>query len=224
LDDCRTAVNAFDRAAETYAGKYFALEMYDPSYREFCSRIARRGGTVLDAACGPGNVTAFLARERPDLQLLGIDLAPNMVRLAQANVPSARFAVHDCRRLADLGRVFDAVSFAFGLNYLNQDDAERFFGSLRTVLAPDGVLYLSAMLGPKERTALHTTSSGDRVRVHYRPRPEIERLIHSVGLEIVFADELGSPAGASEATIDVVLVAQGARPWAALRHAGRERG
>ena len=36
---------------------------------------------------------------------------------------------------------------------------------------------------------------------------EIERLVQSAGLELVFLDEIASPANASKPTIDVVLVA-----------------
>ena len=208
MDTCQVSVNTFDRLAETYAGKYLALDTYDAYYRGFCSHVARQGASVLDVACGPGNVSAFLVRERPDLQVLGIDLAPNMVRLAQAHVPSASFLVHDCRHLADLGRVFDGIAYAFGLNYLNQKEAEQFFESLNKVLAPNGALYLSTMSGSTEHSGLQTSSSGDQVYVYYRPKQELERLVQSAGLDIIFLDEIASPANASKPTIDVVLVAQ----------------
>lgn len=208
MDTCQVSVNTFDRLAETYAQKYLALDTYDAYYRQFSSHVARQGASVLDVACGPGNVSAFLVRERPDLQVLGIDLAPGMVRLAQTHVPSARFLVHDCRHLADLGREFDGIAYAFGLNYLNQEDAEQFFKSLGKVLAPNGVLYLSAMLGHTEDSGIQTSSSGDQIYVYYRPRQEIERLVLSAGLELVFLDEITSPANALKPSIDVVLVAQ----------------
>ena len=208
MDTCQISVNTFDRFAETYAGKYLALDMYDAYYREFCSHVARQGATILDVACGPGNVSAFLVRERPDLQVLGIDLAPNMVRLAQAHVPSASFLVHDCRHLVDLGRVFDGIAYAFGLNYLKQEDAEQFFRSLSKVLAPNGVLYLSTMLGPREHSGLQTSNNGDQIYVYYRPRQEIEQLVQSAGLKLVFSNEIASPSSASKPTVDVVLVAQ----------------
>jgi len=130
-----------------------------------------------------------------------------MVRLAQTHVPSASFLVHDCRHLADLGRVFDGIAYAFGLSYLNQEDAEQFFESLSKVLAPNGALYLSTMSGPTEHSGHQTSSSGDQIYVYYRPRQEIERLVQSASLELVFLDEIASPANASEPTIDVVLVA-----------------
>ncbi len=207
MDTCQISVNTFDRLAETYAQKYLALDTYDAYYRQFCLHVARQGATVLDVACGPGNVSAFLVRERPDLQVLGIDLAPRMVQLAQTHVPSASFLLHDCRHLADLGRVFEGIAYAFGLNYLNQEDAEQFFESLSKVLAPNGVLYLSAMSGPTEHSGLQTSSSGDPIYMYYRPRQEIERLVQRAGLELVFLDEIASPANASKPTIDVVLVA-----------------
>ena len=208
MDTCQVSVNTFDRFAQTYAQKYLALDTYDAYYRQFCSHLAQQGASVLDVACGPGNVSAFLARERPDLQVLGIDLAPNMVRLAQTHVPSANFLVHDCRHLPDLDRVFDGIAYGFGLNYLNQEDAEQFFESLSKVLMPNGVLYLSTMSGPREHSGLQTSSSGDQVYVYYRPKQEIEQLVQSSGLKLVFSDEIASPANASKPTIDVVLVAQ----------------
>jgi ubiquinone/menaquinone biosynthesis C-methylase UbiE len=208
MDTCQISVNTFDRFAERYAQKYLALDTYDDYYRQFCLHVSRQGATVLDVACGPGNVSAYLVRERPDLQVLGIDLAPSMVRLAQTHVPSASFLVHDCRHLADLDRVFDGIAYAFGLNYLNKEDAEQFFESLSKVLAPNAVLYLSTMSGPTEHSGLETSSSGDQIYVYYRPKQEIEQLVQRAGLELVFLDEIASPANASKPTIDVVLVAR----------------
>jgi ubiquinone/menaquinone biosynthesis C-methylase UbiE len=207
VDTCQVSVNAFDRSAESYARKYGALNIYDNSYRTFCSCVAEQGA-VLDVACGPGNVSAFLVRERPDLHVLGIDLAPNMVRLAQTQVPAATFLVHDCRELAVLARVFDGIAYAFGLNYLSPEDAGEFFASLTDVLAPNGVLYLSAMSGPEQLSGLQTSSDGDPVYVYYRPKQEIVELVRSAGMELVFLEEIASPANAPNQTMDVVLVAR----------------
>jgi ubiquinone/menaquinone biosynthesis C-methylase UbiE len=63
MDTCKLSVETFDRLAERYAQKYLALDTYDVYYRQFCSHVSRQGATVLDLACGPGNVSAFLARE-----------------------------------------------------------------------------------------------------------------------------------------------------------------
>ena len=40
---------------------------------------------VLEIACGPGNITKYISRLRPDFQITAIDLSPNMIELAKAN-------------------------------------------------------------------------------------------------------------------------------------------
>jgi SAM-dependent methyltransferase len=47
-------------------------------------------GRALDAACGTGRVSAHLAAAGHDV--LGVDTTPEMLELARAKVPSARFA------------------------------------------------------------------------------------------------------------------------------------
>ena len=58
--------------ADRYAEKYFDLDMYDRYLEQFEKRIESQGASVLDVACGPGNVSAYLAKVRPDLKLVGV--------------------------------------------------------------------------------------------------------------------------------------------------------
>src|SRR5204863_9540276 len=126
MDPCAISVSAFDKLADRYREKFMDLTMYNNSYRGFCGLLPPGRARVLDAACGPGNVSRYLMAQRPDLDLLGIDLAPRMVDLARQAVPSARFAVHDCRRLAELQLRFDGIICAFGLPYLSGEEATGF--------------------------------------------------------------------------------------------------
>src|SRR5260370_42456682 len=126
MDHSALSARVFHKLADVYREKYMALTMYDDSYREFCELLRPGRARVLDAACGPGNVSRYLMAQRPDLDLLGIDLAPRMVELAREAVPSAHFAVHDCRHLADLQLRFGGVIFAFCLPYLLGEEATAF--------------------------------------------------------------------------------------------------
>src|SRR5258705_5680760 len=113
MDHSANSATVFHRLADLYRKEYMDLTMYDDSYRDFCEMLTPGPGRVLDAACGPGNVSRFLIFQRAGLDLLGIDLAPRMVDLALEAVPSARFAVHDYRNLADLKLQFDGIICAF---------------------------------------------------------------------------------------------------------------
>jgi trans-aconitate 2-methyltransferase len=53
---------------------------------------------VVDLGCGPGNLTALLARRWPDADVLGVDSSVPMVSAAeQAGLPGVRFEVGDLR-------------------------------------------------------------------------------------------------------------------------------
>ena len=79
MDHSANSARVFDQLADGYREKFMDLTLYDDSYREFCELLPPGRARVLDAACGPGNVARYLMAQRPELDLLGLDLAPRMV-------------------------------------------------------------------------------------------------------------------------------------------------
>jgi cyclopropane fatty-acyl-phospholipid synthase-like methyltransferase len=207
-DFCLVSVATFDRLADRYAEKYFDLDMYDRFLQRFVQRIESPGASVLDVACGPGNVSAYLARVRPDLKLVGIDLSRAMVEQARLRVTSAEFLVKDCRCIDELESVFNAAAFSFGLSYLTDEDANRFFTSLNSRLTDSAALYLSTITGDARQSAFETTVSGDRVYLEYRTVGDVVSMVEKAGYRVDFMEVIASPANASKATQDLVLIAQ----------------
>jgi cyclopropane fatty-acyl-phospholipid synthase-like methyltransferase len=210
-DFCLVSVATFNRLAGRYAEKYFHLDMYDRYLERFVERIESQGASVLDVACGPGNVSAYLAKVRPDLKLVGIDLAEGMVKQARRRVPSAEFLVKDCRHIGELEQVFDASAFAFGLSYLTDDDANRFFTSLKATLADSAMLYLSTITGEPSWSGFETSSSGDRVYLEYRSVGDVVSMVERAGYRVEFMDVIASPVNASKSTQDLILIARRAK-------------
>ncbi len=76
----------FDLGAGIYA--WFNA---NPIWQESCAQLAvyfpelngRRPLRVLDLGCGPGVTAIALAQVRPDARIIGLDLAPRMIRLAR---------------------------------------------------------------------------------------------------------------------------------------------
>ena len=209
-DFCLVSVATFNRLADRYAEKYFHLDMYDPYLERFVKRIESQGASVLDVACGPGNVSAYLAKVRPDLKLVGIDLAEGMVKQARFRVPSAEFLVKDCRHIGELEQLFDASAFAFGLSYLTDDDANRFFTSLNATLADSAMLYLATITGEPSWSGFET-SGGDRVYLEYRSVSDVVSMVERAGYRVDFMEVIASPANASKSTQDLILIAQRAK-------------
>jgi len=207
-DYCIVSVATFNRLADRYAEKYFDLDMYDGYLGRFVKRIELQGARVLDVACGPGNVAAYLAKVRLDLKLVGIDLAEEMVKQARLRVPSAEFLVKDCRDIGNLGQKFDAAAFAFGLSYLTDDDATRFFSSLNAILTDSALLYLSTITGESGCSGFEVSSSGDRVYIVYRSVSDVVSMVEREGYSVDFIEVIASPANAPTSTQDLILIAQ----------------
>ena len=206
-DDCQASVKLFNQFAERYAEKYFDLEQYDRFYAMFAAQLPH-AARVVDIACGPGNVSAYLLRHRPDLSLTGVDLAPKMIDIARQRVPAGQFFVGDCRRLHELATDCDGAVFAFGLSYLNQTDAEQFFTSLNRVLNADAVLLLTTISASESSSRYERSSSGDELLTVYRTPQEMSDMLVSYGFEVQFVELVASPANAPSPTQDVVLIAK----------------
>jgi SAM-dependent methyltransferase len=184
------------------------LTLYDDSYREFSNLLPLGRARVLDAACGPGNVSRYLMKQRPDLDLLGIDLAPRMVELAREAVPSGRFVVHDCRHLADLPMRFDGIICAFGLPYLSRQEATTFIKAAWDVLEPGGVFYISAMLGKSEDSELVSYDTGDQIYVNYHDEDQLRDTLQGCGFLLIRQYRMPSPSIASKCTNDLIIIAK----------------
>ena len=124
------------------AGRMRALEAID----------ARPGMRILDLACGPGTLCRRLAASvAPDGQVIGVDLAPGMIELAQAmRLPLTRLELMDIEQLAFDGGAFDAVICGHGFQYAS--DLPRALREARRVLRPAGRLAASVPLGSRTDT------------------------------------------------------------------------
>jgi SAM-dependent methyltransferase len=166
------------------------------------------GMRVLDAGCGPGRHAIALAQR--GIEVLGIDLSPDFVALAQAaaNDLPATFRVQDVRALDDES-AFDAViclcQGGFGL-LGGGDDELGVIAKFARALKPNGSLALTAFsayfvvrhLEPGERFDADAGVNHERATVRgpdgreqpfdlwttcYTPR-ELRLLAESAGLAV----------------------------------------
>ena len=207
MDNSRNSSELFNKHARLYREKYMHLTLYDQTYDKFCNLLTKRGAHVLDAACGPGNVARWLLNRRPDLQVLGIDLAPKMIELAREATPLARFAEHDCRDLLGLGKSFDGIICAFGFPYLSREEVLQFIASAAAVLSSAGVLYISTMEGKNEDSGFESASTGDKIYVNYHSEQDIVSALEGHGFSIVDICRMASPNPSSKQTNDLFIIA-----------------
>lgn len=100
--------------------------------------------TVIDLACGTGVITAALAEK--GYEMIGVDLSPEMLDMAQKRAEKAKcrvapiFINQDLTEL-DLYGTADAAICSFdGLNYIHPDDISSVFHRLSYFIRPGGLL------------------------------------------------------------------------------------
>jgi ubiquinone/menaquinone biosynthesis C-methylase UbiE len=84
---------------------------------DILARIAFRPKSVLDVACGTGNVSEIFANK--GYEVFGADIAPDMIDVARSKQSGVKYFVQDMADLDLNGRRFDLVISLFdSLNYI----------------------------------------------------------------------------------------------------------
>ncbi len=185
MDKSNAAADMFNKMARLYEARYMNVDSYAESLNLFCNRLTRENASILELACGPGNLTKYLLSRNPKLKILATDLAPNMIELARINCPAASFQIMDCRKLSVLTGTYDAIIVGFCLPYLAKEDFLELIRSVKNLLSPGGIFYLSTMEGDYNNSKIQKSSSGDEVFVYYYDRQFIEGALQSEGFKII---------------------------------------
>jgi len=109
------------------------------------------GKDVLDAGCGVGYGTSFLAESAS--HVTGVDIDPESIAYAEQRyaAPNVAFLVGDLRALGLDAASFDAVVSFEVIEHLREQEA--FVDELARVLRPEGVLVLSTPNAPATNEA-----------------------------------------------------------------------
>ena len=182
--------------------------MYHESFDVFCDAIKKQNPEVLELACGPGNITTYLLSKRPDLKILGTDLAPRMLELAQKINPTAQFQLLDCREILKLGKSFDAIMCGFCLPYLTKKEAIQLIADASKVLNEHGVIYISTMEDHNANSGLRAGSKGDLIFMNFHEAEYLSGALTANGFEIKFLNRKQYPGPDGTQTTDLLIVAK----------------
>lgn len=140
----------YDYSATFYDAIY-GWKDYAAEVKRLADEIARRkpdARTLLDVACGTGRHLQLLSET---FEVAGIDLSPEMLRVARTRLPQVGLHEADMRSF-DLVREFDVVTCLFGSISLVQglDDARKAVSNMVRHLAPGGLLIIEPWVREEE--------------------------------------------------------------------------
>jgi len=203
----QSAVDLFNKLADSYQERFLSVEAYSESFHALLSLLGKNS-RVLDVACGPGNISRFLLNERPDLEILGVDLAPNMIEWAKKNNPTATFKVHDAQQIDQLTGPFDAIIVGFLFPYFSMTQVREFIEKTRKMLPENGILYISTMEDRYENSRFRSSSTGEQLLMHYYEAADLIGILEVNQFEIVFEKRQLFSADLPDSDTDLMLVAR----------------
>ncbi|WP_341906582.1 class I SAM-dependent methyltransferase [Fluviicola taffensis] len=201
------AVDLFNKKADSYQERFLSVDAYSESFHALLS-LLDKNSRVLDVACGPGNISKFLLNERPELTILGIDLAPNMIEWAKKNNPTARFMVHDAQQINQLSETFDAIIVGFLFPYFMMTQVREFIGKAYKKLHTGGILYISTMEDRYENSRLRSSSTGEQLLMHYYEAADLIEILEMNQFQVVFEKRQLFSTDLPESDTDLMLIAR----------------
>jgi cyclopropane fatty-acyl-phospholipid synthase-like methyltransferase len=190
--------------------RFMDLNLYKDTFSHLIDELPP-SGAILELGCGPGNVVKYIKANRPDVHILGIDLAPEMVKAAKAANPDSEFKLMDIRQADKIEGHFDAVIAAFCIPYLSSEDLTGVFAQMkRLTTARKGMIYISCMEGSREKSGLEKTSftGASELYINYYPRKQIEWLIteHGFTIKSLYLKDYSETDGST--TTDLIFIAE----------------
>lgn len=208
MDENKKAVAVFNKLADLYQQRFMNVDLYADTFNFFCETLETTKPEVLELACGPGNISRYILNKRPDIQLLGTDLAPNMVELARRNNPEANFEVMDARDMFKLNRTFDGLICGFCLPYFSMQETKQLIQYAARVLREKGLIYLSTMEDEYQKSGLRKGSTGDEIFMHYYLASDIEPMLEEAGFHLLLKERKLTTGSDGATVTDLVLVAR----------------
>lgn len=182
-----TAAQGYDVWAESYDGPNDLITLEEPYVHPILDALPP--GTALDAACGTGRYSAYLASKGHSV--IGVDGSAQMLALARAKVPGGDFRLGDLHALPVADASVDLVVIALALTHV--PDMTPVLTEFARVLRPGGHLVIAD--SRMDYPVVLKLADGSYGYLPHYPRNTSEYLTAALplGFEVRSCEEFRSP-------------------------------
>ncbi|MEP7197149.1 MAG: class I SAM-dependent methyltransferase [Saprospiraceae bacterium] len=209
MDDNYTETfKTWNKVALLYQDKFMDLDLYNDTYNFICNSITKDKAKILEIGCGPGNITKYLLSKRPDFDIFGIDIAPNMIELAERNNPTASFGIMDSRNIDEIKSKYDGIISGFCLPYISPTDSQKLIADCYNLLNENGLIYISFVEGDPSKSDFQVGSSGDRIYFYFYNLDELTEELQKNNFEKIKVFKVEYKKSENEIEIHTILTAK----------------
>ena len=157
------------------------------------------GGRILDAGCGPGHWTAFLADRGADVE--GIDLVPDFIAGASARFPQIPYRVASLTDVAIPADSLGGVLAWYSLIHASPDELPLLLTAARRSIREGGRLLIGFFDGPDGEPFPHAVTTA-----HYWSVDGMSTLLERAGFSVIDSDARAQDGRRPHASISAVAV------------------
>jgi SAM-dependent methyltransferase len=184
-------LHCYNQVAEDYA-----IERWDELSRkridqlllkEFAS-VNKDKGPCADFGCGPGQTTKFLYDNGLE-NIVGIDLSPAMVKVAQRLSPHIKFETGDLLNIAFPSEYLGSALAFYAIVHFNHDQVRTCFTEINRVLKTGGDFLFSYHAGDE---VVHFDKAHDKeidIDLFFFKTEDIVQLLKETGFKVIDAIE-----------------------------------
>jgi SAM-dependent methyltransferase len=168
--------------------------------------MSESAGPVVDAGCGPGRVTRFLADAGLDIG--GIDISPRMIEAARSAHPHLRFDVGSLTQLHSPNRSLAGVVYWYSIIATPPGELCGVWQELDRALIGNGRMLAAFQSGENDLVERpNAYGSASTLRLYRHRVDDVAESLERTGFEVL-VDVRRQPALSHETTPQAILVAR----------------
>ncbi|MEO5903867.1 MAG: methyltransferase domain-containing protein [Gemmatimonadaceae bacterium] len=186
----KTVSENYDAVASAYAENLYDELVAKPLDRHLLNRFAegvRDRGTIADIGCGPGQIARYLTDQ--GVPVIGIDLSPEMVRLAAQLNPEIEFRTGNMLAIDVADSSLAGIVAFYSIIHLGPLDIPAAFREFRRVLTNDGALLVAFHIGDHVHHVDEMWGQPVSLDFHFLKPGDVASALESAGFVVVEATE-----------------------------------
>lgn len=187
MQEQKNIIDCYDKTARNYAGK-FINELNKKHFdrillKSFASENSDKG-KIIDLGCGPGQTTKYLSHCGLT-DLVGVDISPEMVKIAKAINPQLNFDTADILNLKYPDNFFGSAIAFYSIVHFDYGQIKTAFKETKRILKGNGQFLFSFHIGD---SPVHLDNFLDyqvNIDFHFFETNKIIALLTDTGFEII---------------------------------------
>jgi SAM-dependent methyltransferase len=183
----KNIIECYDRTAKNYAEKFIdelSHKHFDQILLNAFASENRDHGKLIDLGCGPGQTTKYLA-DCGWKDVLGVDLSPEMVKVAKEINPQLNFETADMLRLNYPDKSFGAAIAFYSIVHFDPAQINIAFTGINRVLIDNGQFLFSFHTGDGSVHRDEFLEQPVNIDFYFLQPTRIIELLTATGFEII---------------------------------------